>query len=872
ALSGCSGKEQKNVPLAKDILEQFQEYLHEDTERIVFRKSRQPEEFLARGWAAPEEKYTWADEKVSSIVFYQYDSTHDLAMELTCKAMPAQNNQQQHTRLLLNGDEIDSFLLQPDEFRTFQVTLPASKLLSGQNILEFHYSYTTRPADLYANHPDYRTLAAAFTRILFHNNDKLEKEIRVSAQIIDFSQEASPEPYLGEGWSYPEQRHTWAAAKESRLVFHSYGAESDVKLQITCQAIPAVDRQPQLTTVMLNGKAIGSFTAVPDEFRTYSVTLPVELLYAGRNELTFRFTYTTKPVQLNPQVPDGRDLAVDFQKIEFAYDSGADENISGGLFQRAETSLSLLIPLPERFELEVQYRSLHGTQAFIEFVNEQQEIAANIPLSKKKQYHKNIVEFKERGLYKLRLITSGQPEGYTLWSQIQLNVPQELEPSRAGSQAQAAPGFSKQDKPDILLYVVDTLRADHLSCYGYPRLTTPNIDRFAQENALFKNAYTVSSWTRASGSSILTGLFPKNNKTMLRDDKLPEEMVTLAEILQEQGYYTAAFVTNWNVGRVFGFAQGFEEFHELPDDDPVAKSTQSDTLNTHVFKFLDAFVQRPQRKPLFLMIWSMDPHDPYTPHESVKHLFDIEQHTPLETYDFQLVTKLRDREIRPTQSQLEYLKTRYDQEITFNDRSFGNLLDKLKHLNVYDESVIVLTADHGEEFFEHGGYGHGRTLYNDQVAIPLIVKAPLLKQGEHEERAQLIDLYPTLIALLGLSTPYPLDGVSLLGASDSTRTLYFEQVHDENDLNALLDAKKKVIYTLNVNRRPSGNDVPLTEIFDVTDKQEIHELGIRNRSDAFRLQRLLTIRRKKSRLDFQRVRIDISPELDRKLKDLGYVK
>jgi arylsulfatase A-like enzyme len=476
-------------------------------------------------------------------------------------------------------------------------------------------------------------------------------------------------------------------------------------------------------------------------------------------------------------------------------------------------------------------------------------------------------------MYRVHVICRGPEDGGLVWKNVRIRTKTaqgRLEkPERGFVKASA---FDDGEKPDILLYVIDTLRADHMGSYGYERDTTPEIDAFAAENARYQNAYATSSWTKPSGASILSGLLPRNHRTATRTAKLPDEVVTLGEILQAQGYYTAAFITNGALSESFGFPQGFDEFNRYPENFETKKiHARAANVNQKVFAFLDKYLQQAERKPLFLLFWSTEPHDPYTPPEEFQNLFEIERFTPIDT-PLKLLADIRHNGLEPSASQIEYIKTRYDQEIYSNDRAFGELVERLKGLGLYDKMMLILTADHGEEFFEHGGVGNGLTLYNEQIRIPLIVKSPLIAPGVYDELVQLTDIYPTILDALVLEEPYALDGISLIHPRPGHPALYAEQELVGNDLTARLDTHKKVILNRQYFRPPLDPVMPVFEVYAADDAEEQQWLKMRGFEDYFRLQELTNYSTTPGGLGFQQRETELSPELDRKLRDLGYVK
>ena len=146
---------------------------------------------------------------------------------------------------------------------------------------------------------------------------------------------------------------------------------------------------------------------------------------------------------------------------------------------------------------------------------------------------------------------------------------------------------------------------------------------------------------------------------------------------------------------------------------------------------------------------------------------------------------------------MEYLRTLYDQEILFNDLTFGQLLDQLKQNGIYDNSLILFTADHGEEFLDHNWFGHGKTLYNEQLRIPLIIKSDAINKGRFNDNVQLADIVPTILDILGINTPYALDGASLIGKTAlKGRPIFAEEAHSGNYLRSLIIGKDKFIFNL----------------------------------------------------------------------------
>ena len=691
--------------------------------------------------------------------------------------------------------------------------------------------------------------------------------VQEETQVIDFRKSASPQEHLLYGWSSPGEDGTWADATHSAIQFYRYNVEKDLDIEVSCYAILSKSRAPQVVEIVLNGTPVTSFTVQTAELDAYRVTLPASGLQGGGNSLEFRFSYTTRPAELG-RSRDTRNLSVAFGSITFEDNDCVKLDDAGHLIQRGGSRVDWLGELPSQFEVEIEYDSQPGGKLWVEIVDENQE-RVRLKLSSRRDVFRKVVKLGDEGLYALRLVRSGSRDTYTVWKKIQINVPA----SETEEVPQESEGVLAGVKPDIFLYVVDALRADHLGCYGYERDTSPNTDRFAEENTLFVNAYAPASWTRASGASIFTGLLAKHHRTMTRNDALPDSLVTLAEFLQEQGYYTIAFVGNGNLNAKLGFGQGFDKYRGFfRQDYPVTMLVPADELVDHASRFLARYTRKASRAPLFMLVWTMDPHDPYAPKESVKDMFGIDQYQAVDTYPLEFLRNVRSGKRRLTKSEANYVETRYDQEIYFNDISFGDLLDAFKRLGVYDDAMIIFTSDHGEEFFEHGGVGHGLTLYNEQVKIPLIVKAPQLAPGREMKRVQLTDIYPTVADVLAGEPPYTLDGRSLFADDTGVRTLFFEEELDGNTLTAVLGSQKKVIYNRWSERPPSHPLVPMFEVFEVGDTYEQENMQLPGMGTRYLWQQLSVFMHSPGGLHVQRNRIELPPDVEQQLRGLGYIQ
>ncbi len=703
---------------------------------------------------------------------------------------------------------------------------------------------------------------------------ELFSELPQATQKIEFGDALEDAHHLLRGWSGTEEALRWTDADTAELSFYHTAVKKDLELEIQWASMASAKKEKQQTTILLNGKQVES-VSVGTAFTAQKLRLPASKLLPGLNVLNFQFSYTESPATLDPNSQDERELAVAFKSIRFSAAIEQESVLQAinqqEFLQKTNSALGSFYEFPASFALDVGYQAAKGTKAWIEIVDEKGEIW-KLPLPSGKTELTKVFSLPEKGMYRVHATCRGPENGGFIWKSVRLRTKTAQERLERPEQGFVKASASDAEQPDILLYVIDTLRADHMGSYGYEHDTTPLIDTFAGENARYHNAYATSSWTKPSGASILSGLLPRNHHATTRMAKFPDEVVTLGEILQEQGYYTAAFITNGSLADYFGFDQGFDEFIMFPENfNSTRIHARAASVNEKVFEFLNEYMQKPERKPLFLLFWSTEPHDPYTPPEEFQKLFDIERFTPIET-PLKLLSDIRHGGLEPSASQIEYIKARYDQEISSNDRAFGELVERLKSLGLYENMTLILTADHGEEFFEHGGVGHGLTLYNEQIRIPLIVKSPQIAPGVYDDPVQLIDIYPTILDTLDIKEPYALDGISLIDFGPGHSALYAGQELAGNILAARLDTHTKIIFNKQYFRPPLNPVMPVFEVYAADDAEEGEQLELEGFEDYFRLQELTNYVTTQGGLGFQQSETELSPELDRKLRDLGYVK
>lgn len=329
--------------------------------------------------------------------------------------------------------------------------------------------------------------------------------------------------------------------------------------------------------------------------------------------------------------------------------------------------------------------------------------------------------------------------------------------------------------PNVILIVMDTVRQSNLSCYGYKRKTTPNIDKIAEEGIIFKNAYAIAPWTPPNHSSMFTGLYSCQHGTTRENRSLNSKFLTIAEILSNERYDTVAFTNNGSISPEFGFSQGFKDFYEMwrtPVYAPFIKKYKKDPKDSGAFftgKAVKEWLhkRRNSRKPFFIFINYMEAHTPYRLPDDYKRLY-LDKDTKLTEHhiNYSYIDFLAGG-YKMTPEDFEISRAIYDAEIKYLDSQIGELVNFLKKENFLKNTILIITSDHGEHFGEHNLVGHQFALYNTLLRVPLIIQFPQKFKGKkHSERyVQLVDIFSTIIN--GTSSKYPVSinvqGKSLFG-------------------------------------------------------------------------------------------------------------
>lgn len=293
--------------------------------------------------------------------------------------------------------------------------------------------------------------------------------------------------------------------------------------------------------------------------------------------------------------------------------------------------------------------------------------------------------------------------------------------------------------PNLVLVTVDTLRPDRLGFGGHGRPTSPTLDALARESAVFTRAYSQAGWTLPAMATILTGRYPRDHKAVDLHYRVDSSLPTLASILKGRGYDTRGYVSHLLLTSRYGFDKGFGRFDAsvLDRGDPHRISTSRELTDLALRDLRDL------REPFFVWVHYFDPHFDYLPHEEWASFGDSDV-------------------------------DRYDQEIAYTDREIGRLLDRFRSEKAWGRTFLVFTADHGEEFGDHGGIFH-ETCFEEVVRVPLLVHGPGVVPGARDRAVDQVDLLPTMLALVGAPPGEGTTGRDILSDAPAPKPIFIER-------------------------------------------------------------------------------------------------
>ncbi len=308
----------------------------------------------------------------------------------------------------------------------------------------------------------------------------------------------------------------------------------------------------------------------------------------------------------------------------------------------------------------------------------------------------------------------------------------------------AAPTTPKLEDLNILLIVIDTLGARHLGVQYDGKSISPNIDELANNGVSFKNSYSSAPWTKPSIASLLTGLMPSQHQVKKVSSILDDSFTTLAEELKARGFLTAGRVSHTFLTAKHGFKQGFDDYRIVKFKGNVHHAVTSEKVSDGGIQWLQSNQDKFTKQRFFLFLHYFDPHYNYQHHAQ----FDLTSKYSGSLQPGMDIRELRKRIPNLTKEDLQYLNGLYHEEISYTDSQIGRVIQFIKDAKLSDNTLVILTADHGEEFMEHDWIGHTRTLYNELIQVPLIFSLPkVLTPRLVEEPVSTSEVFSTILNL-----------------------------------------------------------------------------------------------------------------------------
>ncbi|HET7294124.1 MAG TPA: sulfatase [Vicinamibacteria bacterium] len=654
-------------------------------------------------------------------------------------------------------------------------------------------------------------------------------------------------PYVRHDGFEPGPRGTLQAAGNLALVRFRVEAPEEREAVLRCRLLP--EHGPRMALrVSLNGHRIGDPLELTPAEAEHRVTLPAEAQRQGPNELRFAMPRGSRRRPALEIV--GLSLR---SRAPAAADSAPGER-DGGFWLPPRTRVGLPVVAVDGASLRVRARGGSGPARLV--VTVQPEAGPSGPLESLDVSAGSVREARRAippGVTACLLGLGSEGAGVRL-EQLALEWPA---PSSPPTGPPGAVGAGK--RPDVVVYVVDTLRADEVGAYGQRAPTTPRFDAFARDAVLFEDATAQSSWTRPSVATLLTGLGAETHGVGDLTQVLAPEAHTLAEVFQAAGYRTAAFNANGVFGERGGYGQGFDPFQKMG-------MRPARELVDAALEFVKA-----SNEPAFVYIQVLEPHRPY----SAEPVY----WEPFAPYSASAERRANALTLAKsvTPAERELLLAAYRAEVRQADAAFGRLLDGLESLG-RGRAVVALTADHGDELFDRGAHGHGYSLYQEALRVPLAIGAPGARAARVQAPVQHADLPPTLLALAGLRPEAAMEGRDLSplfsggGPPDPDALLVSRLRYRKADKVAVRRGRLKLIVNLE-----SGDPEDGLELFDLgADPAESRNLAsarpilARALLAQASLHAALAATRRASLSTGRRARL--TEEQERELRALGYVE
>jgi hypothetical protein len=526
-----------------------------------------------------------------------------------------------------------------------------------------------------------------------------------------------------------------------------WAAGGDLKAHVTLKALA----QPGRCTAFLNEQKLGDVQMENADYGTYVITLPQAVLKAGENALRLHFRGAVdyangkRAAALVERIviaPAG--LAALPAPAPLAGTAGADARRA--LVAKGASRLSYYLEIPPKVSLAFAYAATGGPSELDVRIAEEGKAAAAA-------WHGT-----GAAAWQQASVDLGAYAGKTVRLDLATTGPAAWAAPRLVAATPATAGAKPKPK-HVLVWMIDTLRADKLTAYNpQTRVKTPNLTEWAKSAVRVEWPMVPGTWSMPSHASLLTGLQPPTHGAVSPKRKLPESATMIGEQLKKHGFTTAMFSANGYVSDNWGFKQGWDHYRN------VIRESLPNTAD-YLWKITKPWVEQHKNERLFVYIATVDPHVIYNPKpEFAKLYFKGPYSGPIVPVKTGLQMEgIKTGRMKLNATDKAYLEALHDAEITQNDHYFGQFIADLKAMGIYDDTVIVVVSDHGDEFFEHGSAGHGHSTHQELVWVPLMFGGPGLPKGKVVDvDADIIDAYSTMIDLAGAPVNPEAQGESLV--------------------------------------------------------------------------------------------------------------
>jgi len=590
---------------------------------------------------------------------------------------------------------------------------------------------------------------------------------------------------LDTGWTSAQSWGSWATGPRSRLLIHlNTAADRTLGVRLCSNSDLPTDREQSLV-VVVNGRALPR-QEVPREWKSLQFQVPADALREGLNEVVFEFAERISPNEAG-RGKDYRTLAARVAKVTLL-DPGAETRGDSGphptKLNRNESRDAVFLPGPgtlviptliprDAMELELGLRAsmsveLDALGLDIEVVDldGNGRRRSEVRLDPQSRDGRAILDVREiAGRWAVVRVETRHPFGQIEVSHLEFRGKEPVGIESAAS----IPVEPESAPPDIILITLDAARSDRFSLTGYPRKTTPFIDELAANSLVFPNTFALAPYTLCSVPTIITGMSFLDHGVVGHEDVLSQDAITLAEVLRDSGYRTACFSATPNNSKAKGFDQGYEVFREVWTEGERKDSRRAHFIAEKVVEWIETTAD--DGRPLHLQVHMVPPHAPYDPHAPFDRFTDPGYDGPCTGFNKTLFG-LDGGSLAPTPDCLGHISDLYDGNLSVADDATRIIIEALSARPRWNNTVVLVTSDHGEAFFEHERMDHNSTLYREMLQVPFVLRLPPDFDTAGVDTGGLVtlaDVAPTLLRAAGVDGPAMPDGLDLLDSGIDRR-------------------------------------------------------------------------------------------------------